>query len=290
MRSIFILLIIISTHVAITAQDSWTDYIIGRPISGYMEAKKATAQEWGIQYKAIAAGCVISDEISQKAAEYEKNNALYFETLARQYGTDWKYYFELDVKKKLAIAQSKHQTEVLYEIVMEATPNKAYYTTKQLVAKAWGINYQAKFITGELSESVKAAIQKDMLASNAYEVQLNTIFGANWKETFLKEVALAVAKNNTKQTNATSNMIWTDYVLGKPHLAYFEAKEALAKEWGINYQAKFMGCVLRPKMEKERKRVNQKNTAYFAVLNQQYGEDWKSHFDRAVQKKLASQK
>ncbi len=61
--------------------------------------------------------------------------------------------------------------------------------------------------------------------------------------------------------NGQAQDIWVDCVIGKPYMADFEAKEAVAKEWGINYQSKFMGCQRTKAMERKAKKqakINQK--------------------------------
>lgn len=80
--------------------------------------------------------------------------------------------------------------------------------------------------------------------------------------------------------------VWVDYVMGKPYIPYFEAKKEVAKEWGINYKVKFVGCKVTDKMQAEKKLVNAANQKYFAKLAQKHGKDWKARFDIDVKKKL----
>ena len=97
----FILLVFITILSPITnAQNMWKDYLVGRPMMGYVESKEAVAKEWGIQYKMEMAGCIVSDETEKKMAEYDKQNEAYFKELETTYGKNWQQHFNLEVRKK----------------------------------------------------------------------------------------------------------------------------------------------------------------------------------------------
>ena len=70
-------------------------------------------------------------------------------------------------------------------------------------------------------------------------------------------------------------------------MAYFDAKKAIAKEWGINYEAQFAGCDLNKKTAAASAKADASNLTYFKVLEQKHGKDWNARFEEAVNKKLA---
>lgn len=80
--------------------------------------------------------------------------------------------------------------------------------------------------------------------------------------------------------------VWIDYVIGKAYMPYFEAKETTAKEWGINYEVKFVGCVVSDEIEAKEQLVEAANQKYFAKLAQKHGSDWEERFEIDVKKKL----
>lgn len=79
---------------------------------------------------------------------------------------------------------------------------------------------------------------------------------------------------------------WVDYVVGKPYMAYFEAKEAVAKEMGVNYRVEFLGCELSKEMDNRLKLQTKKNQLYFNALEKELGAEWRKQFDFAVKKRL----
>lgn len=276
MRTLLLILISTLFSLSLLAQNTWNDYVIGRPMAGYYDAKKVVAKEWGINYQVTFAGCVLSDEISDKAETYQKSNAVYFKTLAAEHGEDWKQNFEFDVKKE-RYRTSDSEKGIWYEIADENKSN-AFYTSKKAVAKTWGISYEVQFLSKKMTASEKTALTERLLASQNYLLELEQAFGPNWQEKLNQEVELEL----TKETVDIPNNIWTEYVFGRPNIAYFEAKKAVAEEWGINYEVHFKNCSPEETIE-----IDAKNAAYFKVLEQQHGKDWKTRFDEAIEKKIA---
>jgi len=289
MKHIFILLITITTAIQMQAQNIWKDYVIGRPMAGHFEAKKTTAEEWGINYQAIFAGCVLTDEVNKQHQEYKKGNEEYFERLASTFGKDWQRHFNLDVQKKLNL--SSKDTGVWIEPVM-GKPYMPHFDATRIVAKKWGINYEVKFLGCVVDDEKTAEMEKIMSESNAYTNRLTARFGEKWEEEFNREVKLETAKMTAPiipiPDDATkAKDIWVDYVIGKPNMSYFDAKKAIAKEWGIPYATNFMDCRRTAHLVNKRKKANAQNEKLFVKLAKRYGEDWKEHFDREVQKKIA---
>jgi hypothetical protein len=284
MKTLLLSLIVLLFSLSLSAQNTWNDYVIGRPMVGHYDAKKTIAKEWGINYEVTFAGCVLSDEVSEKAKAYEKSNKAYFEVLATKYGQNWQQDFELDVKKEM-YRNNNSEKGTWYEVA-DDKQDKAFYASKKAVAKTWGISYEAQFISANMTTSEKEALTERFLASQDYMRQLENTFGQNWQDILNQEVDFELAK----QTVASSDNVWIDYVVGKPYMAYFEAKKEVAKEWGINYEPNFQGCKPTPKTKKEEAKVNKVNARYFKILAQEYGKNWSASFDQAVKKRLAKER
>lgn len=276
MKTLVLFLSFMLLNDSLSAQDTWNDYVIGRPMAGYYDAKKVVAKEWGINYQVTFAGCVLSDEISDQADAYQKSNTVYFESLATKHGENWKQNFEFDVKKEM-YRTSNREKGIWYEIADENKSN-AFYTTKKAVAKTWGISYEVEFLAKNMTASEKTALTERLLASQNYLLQLENAFGPNWQEKLNQEVEFEL----TKETVDIPNNIWTEYVFGRPNIAYFDAKKLVAKEWGINYEVQFKNCSPEETIE-----IDAKNAAYFKLLEQQHGKDWKQRFDKAIEEEIA---
>lgn len=276
MKTLVLFLSFMLLNDSLSAQDTWNDYVIGRPMAGYYDAKKVVAKEWGVNYQVTFAGCVLSDEISDQADAYQKSNTVYFESLATKHGENWKQNFEFDVKKEM-YRTSNREKGIWYEIADENKSN-AFYTTKKAVAKTWGISYEVEFLAKNMTASEKTALTERLLASQNYLLQLENAFGPNWQEKLNQEVEFEL----TKETVDIPNNIWTEYVFGRPNIAYFDAKKAVAKEWGINYEVQFKNCSPEETIE-----IDAKNAAYFKLLEQQHGKDWKQRFDKAIEEEIA---
>ena len=85
------------------------------------------------------------------------------------------------------------------------------------------------------------------------------------------------------QKTAPQKGVWTDVVWGMPNMAYYEAKAAVAKNWGINYQTQFMGNERTPALVQQQREIIQQNAAYFAALHQHFPATWIEAFHREVQ-------
>ena len=77
---------------------------------------------------------------------------------------------------------------------------------------------------------------------------------------------------------------WIQIVIGKPWMKGLEAKEKIAKKWGIKYQYKTVGCVMTKEKMESRKQRELVNQEYFKELNQKFGNDWREKFDKEVEK------
>ena len=193
MKTISLAITLLFCALSIHAQDTWEDYILGKPMKGYIDAKKATAQQWGLNYKAIFAGCIMSEKTQKKQAAFEKSNALYFKKIAQKRGEDWQSIFRLDVGKEMNRTVFAKDTAVWLEIV-QGRPNIAYFEAKETLAKKWGIHYKAVFLGCDISQSPDKSLQTKLEKSAQYLSRLNARLGDNWQDVLEKEVQSALIK------------------------------------------------------------------------------------------------
>lgn len=284
MKNLLLLVTLTFLSNSIYAQNIWKEYVMGRPMIAYFDAKKIVAEEWGIQYQPVFGGCVISDETSAQSKSYQETNEAYFKKLATKHGSNWMENFELAVKKEMYRSFSSEEKGIWYEIATE-DQTKTFYEAKKIVAKEWGIDYQAKFIAEDMNAEDKAALLELFTSNQVYVNQLKNTFGQNWQEKLNQEVEVYLVQ----QKESNDKGIWIDYVVGKPYMAYFEAKKALAKEWGIQYETQFKGCDLSDEMEREAAIVEESNASYFKTLEKIHGKNWMDRFNKAVKERLAQQ-
>lgn len=259
-----------------TAQEQWNDYIVGRPFPGYMEAKKTIAEAWGIQYQAIAAGCVISDEITAQAKAYDEQNQIYFKTIAARFGDDWQHYFNLEVQKKLYQERQADLKKTWYE-VLPTNSSQSLINSHKATAEAWGIPYAT--ILADTEADLTTEQKEQLTASAKANKQLNAFFGHDWQKDFNREATLleTIKVQKTKQHTCT----WTEAAAQTAdQKAYQKAKATAAAIWGIQYKAVPKGS------KAKQQQLACQNEAYLKRLTEIYGKDWQQHFERVVQQNI----
>lgn len=279
---LFLFVTILQTRA--TAQQEWVDYILGRPDMYAIEARRDVAKEWGIRYRAITAGDVLTDKLRKEASRYDEQNKPYLQVLAHRYGSDWQIHFNRDVKKRhFKLIQTVSPREGTWYELITGRPDMHYFNTKKAVAKSWGINYEPLFVSPGLTGAAKDEAEAKTTQSYDYEVQLNQFFGENWKAWLTEETEWQLAKERTPK-----DYTWKDPVWGQPDTTYFNAKSAVAADWGIVYEPRFLGST-----RDSRATVTQylkNNGRYFQALYQHFGADWPTTFYREVSKAFWNRK
>ncbi len=70
-------------------------------------------------------------------------------------------------------------------------------------------------------------------------------------------------------------------------MAYFDTKKAVAKEWGINYEPLFLGCMPdKPGVKEQDEEAQASNKQYLADLDEHFGKGWKELLEAEVQARL----
>jgi hypothetical protein len=263
-------------------------------MQGYAEAKKATADSWGLNYKAIFAGCIISEETRKTQEECEQNNTEYFRSLEYKFGKDWLKAFNLDVRKEMNRTVYAKDTGLWIELIV-GKPFMSHFEAKKAVAKKWGIHYKPEFMGCIVGDEPRAEVQQILEASEQYLHRLNTRLGDKWQEAFNREVKLELTKQNAEIIPISEDPLkvrdgWVDCILGKPNKIYIDARKAVAKEWKITYVPYFMGCKRSKKSIAQRDKITANNVQYFDKLSENYGQDWRILFDREVEKTMNKMK
>lgn len=289
MKIITFFIIIMSINDSILAQYTWNDYIMGKPMMGYMEAKEAVAKEWGIEYKVEMLGCVLTEKEEKRMQELDAQNQSCFQNLEKNFGKDWQLLFNLDVRKKMFINDTLNNKGTWVEPVI-GKPYLAHFDAKKIVAAKWGIRFEPYFLGCEVSPEVQAEAEQVAAKSADYERLIASHFGEDWQKYFEKELNFEIAKKNAPIVPMPDKPIanketWSEIVIGKPVEEYFQAKQAVAKEWGIAYMPYFMGCKFTKKLQKQKATIEKTNQVYFKTLAERYGADWEMYFNIDVAKK-----
>ena len=283
---LFLLLIINSYCSLVIAQNTWVDYIVGRPDVFYLDAKKEVAKDWGINYETEVAGCIDCEDTRRRAAELDQKNQAYFRLLELRYGQDWLPIFNKMVAKKhnYLKAQENQEQGIWYEL-LEQEGDSEFYTIKQEVAAEWGINYQAVWVDVEtLGEQEKEQLQQQFEQSVQYQQQLQDRLGEQWADWIEAESRLRLLQQLTPKKGT-----WVDVVWGIPNSPYFRAKAAVAKRWGIQYETRLMGNERTAALIYKQRDLMRQNAVYFAALDQHFNRVWITAFYREVQQAYAQE-
>ncbi len=272
------------------AQDRWEDYIMGRPMQGYAEAKEATAKRWGLEYKAVFGGCVVSEATQKTQKSAQTNNQLYFESVEKRYGNDWLDAFKLDVRIEMNRTIYANDSAVWIEI-LQKEQDSAYLDSKKAIAQKWGIRYQAFLLRAQNGQLAAELQDLNIDESDRYLRRLDSRLGEQWSAAFSKEVSLERAKRKAVPVDSAnletrSGLAWVDAVVGRPFMPLFEARKAVAATWKIAYVAQFMGCSPSTKHRQTLQKAQKSNQQYFQSISKRYGSDWRRLFDRAVEQKM----
>lgn len=274
---LFLFLLLLPT--ALFAQNVWVDYIIGRPIPGYTSSREAVAAEWGINYKPILAGDVVSDDMYVTAENHKKNNAAYLAKLDKEYGSDWKRYFQLESAIKRLQANNSIEGKWV-EVFSDSSPNanKQYLSAKQQLAEKWGIPYEGIIVSAGNPPSEEQ--EKLMLANTHYTRHLDATLGEDWQNYFNRQLQIKL-----QQKTARLNT-WNEYLLEEVDEAYYEAKKEVLATWGINYQPYFVHCCRKKEKKMAAGDYAAKAELAKAKITALYGKGWMDHLKVEIQKKL----
>ena len=259
-------------------QDIWQDYILGRPAQGLVAAKKAVAQKWGIQYKAILAGCLLNEETSQKMEDYQKANQAYLDKIATKYGENWLDYFNLEVNIECLKKNNYIKGKWIEPILMNEYYKELYEKKKDL-ATSWGLEYEALPIDDP--KTMTAEDSKKIALGNPYIQQINGSLGENWVQAFEANFATIKQKH---QSNIPET--WKEYLLEDVDEKFYHTKQKVLADWGIQYEPYFVACC-KNKDKKMREgnyatKANSVQNKISAVL----GKTWKDRLQIAIQKRM----
>jgi hypothetical protein len=259
------------------AQDTWVDYIIGRPLPGYTQARKAVALEWGLNYQPILAGDVVNDDMYINVEKYKKSNADYLQKIENQYGKNWLELFNLETSIQRLQSYNPLQGKWI-EFIPEIAADKSYISAKQEQLKAWGIPYQGIILTADATLSSEQ--EKAVSESSDYLRKLTSILGENWQEYLDRQLQIKLQQKTTTLDQ------WNEYLLEEVDETYYLAKKEVLQSWGISYEPHFVHCC--KNKEKKMKAGNYAAKAATAKtkIQQLYGKGWEDQLRVEIQKKL----
>jgi len=276
-----LLLLLPLLFTEVSAQDVWVDYLIGRPMQGFVAAKEKVAKKWGINYQVKLAGCVISDEINQQRITYQKQNKAYFEKIATKYGEDWQTYFNFECK----VAQLKAQQpfEGTWVDPIAGRPNDQFLTHKKAVAESWGINYKA-YLLGCTFEEATPQQKAEITQGNPYLQRLHSYLGDDWQKHLEREAR----KRQLAQSDGLPGE-WEEYLLEKVDESFYKAKQAVLQKWGVRYTPYFVHCCKNKEKKIKKGGYAAKAAAFRQKIAAVYGADWEKYLNIEVQQYLVDQ-
>ncbi len=260
------------------AQDVWQDYIIGKPMPGFAESRQQVAQEWGIKYQAIFAGCVVDESIAQKMETYNKENEIYFEKITTRYGEGWQQVFNLEAA--IARTQTKNVLEGRWiDVITEEQPDTDYYAKKGKLANQWGIDYLPLYINE--TSTVSATMQAKIDSGATYVRHLGTVLGNQWQAYFDMQLAQSTRTNENVMQGT-----WDEYLLEKVDESYYQRKKQVLANWGVAYEPHFVHCCKGKNKKMKNGGYAEKSAAFEAQMKKVYGDNWKQYLHIAIQKEL----
>ena len=75
---------------------------------------------------------------------------------------------------------------------------------------------------------------------------------------------------------------WVDLIVGRPDAYALEARQEVAKTWGIRYRYELAGCIACAETRSQAQALAAKNNPYFQELERRYGTDWRNYFNQEV--------
>ncbi len=277
MKQILILMLVLVMN-QLHAQKIWQDFIIGKPMANITEARATVAKDWGINYKAILAGCEMNDEVAKKAEEYNKQNEAYLTEIAEKYGANWMEHFTFETKVQMLRMNNPLPGKWIDPV--PGRPDIQYFEAKKKLAESWGIPYLAYFLNcspSNVSKEQQAEIDK----GSTYLRQLTSMLGDDWQKRFDREL-LKIREQKQHSIGET----WNEYLLEKVDEAYYNKKKEVLATWGITYQPYFVHCCKGKEKKMKEGGYADKEKEVKKLISDHYGEGWEEHLHIEVVKAL----
>ncbi|MCT2563916.1 hypothetical protein [Chryseobacterium herbae] len=91
----------------------WKDIRVGElPPEGAYDGIDSLVKKWNLCYERIETGCEVTDSITQLQKQYDSSNTMYFKSLEKKLGKNWKKQFD----HELQIADSINWIKINREI------------------------------------------------------------------------------------------------------------------------------------------------------------------------------
>ncbi|MGK6341013.1 hypothetical protein ACMGDK_02170 [Chryseobacterium sp. DT-3] len=91
----------------------WKDIRVGElPPEGAYSGIDSLVKKWNLCYERIETGCEITDSITRLQKQYEHSNTIYFKSLEKKLGKNWKQQFD----KELRVSDSINWIKINREI------------------------------------------------------------------------------------------------------------------------------------------------------------------------------
>lgn len=91
----------------------WKDLRIGElPPQGAYDGIDGLVKKWNLCYERIEAGCEVTDSITQLQKQYDRANTIYFKSLEKKLGKNWKLQFDRELHLSDSINWIKINREI----------------------------------------------------------------------------------------------------------------------------------------------------------------------------------
>lgn len=93
------------------------------------------------------------------------------------------------------------------------------------------------------------------------------------------------SQKNQKEL-ACKNLVWYNFINGKPNRFYLEGSKKVAERWGFKIVYGLGSCTNNEEDKKEDSISKEKSIPLFKCLTENYGENWKSKFREEVKTEI----
>ena len=250
------------------AQDTWYEYILGKPNVDYIEAKRTITKEWGLSYNPIISGCIYSEAVQKQIDSFQVVNLPYLSKLDKELGNTWKDV--LNEAIQLQIIQQK-ATGLSWNEPVFGRPNMAYFEQKKSFLTTLGILYQPIFKNCS-PNNLNEKDQKELDQSNAFKNKMYTFLGRTWESLIDKYIHL----NHYRSQDIP--IVWDEYQSTKAaskklDALYHKTRSEVLRDWGIQHTFHNVGACKYAKLKKDGHIVASQTVE--DTLTQRLGSDWK---------------
>ena len=167
-------------------------------------------------------------------------------------------------------------------------PDAFALEARRTVAKNWGIRYRSIMAGCVDCADTRSQSEQYAAQNQSYFAVLDQRYGTGWRDRFNQGVLKQ--QNALRQANQPDGGLWYEVITGRPNIAYFNTKKAIARSWGIPYEPLFVSQSLSGTARAELESQMAQSYEYERQLNQRLGDDWKAWIEEETRWTLAQKR